>query len=55
MRHNGKALRHVQARFRVVYGTQTFSNNNTWLRRKLLEGESLKGPFHVEFLPAACY
>ncbi len=43
----------MQARFRVVYGTQTFSNNNTWLRRKLLEGESLKGPFHVEFLPAA--
>jgi len=30
----------LQARFRVVYDTQTFSNNNTWLRRKLLEGAS---------------
>ena len=28
----------LQARFRAVYGTQTFSNNNNWLRRKLLEG-----------------
>ncbi len=31
----------AQAKFRVVYGTQTFSNNNNWLRRKLLEGEAL--------------
>ena len=29
----------AQAKFRAVYGTQTFSNNNNWLRRKLLEGE----------------
>ena len=35
---------HVQARFRVVYGTQTFSNNNTWLRRKLLEGAGWDRP-----------
>ena len=28
----------MQAKFNVVYGTPTFSNNNNWLRRKLLEG-----------------
>lgn len=28
----------MQAKFKVVYGTPTFSNNNNWLRRKLLEG-----------------
>ena len=27
----------VQSRFRLVYGISTTSNNNTWLRRKLLE------------------
>lgn len=31
----------VQAKFKVVYGTPTFSNNNNWLRRKLLEGAGL--------------
>ncbi|KAK9834029.1 hypothetical protein WJX81_004707 [Elliptochloris bilobata] len=36
--------RDLQARFRVVYGTQTFSNNNTWLRRKLLEAAGLQAP-----------
>ena len=31
--------RFSQAKFRAVYGTQTYSNNNCWLRRKLMEGE----------------
>lgn len=26
-----------QAKFRLVYGAKTFSNNNNWLRRKLFE------------------
>ena len=43
----------VQARFRVVYGTQTFSNNNTWLRRKLLEGVGPGWASSVGFLPGA--
>lgn len=29
--------RDLQAKFRAVYGTKTFSNNNNWLRRKLFE------------------
>jgi hypothetical protein len=29
--------RDLQARFKAVYGTKTFSNNNNWLRRKLFE------------------
>jgi len=29
--------RDLQAKFRLVYGTQTHSNNNEWLRRKLYE------------------
>jgi hypothetical protein len=31
--------RHLQAMFGEVYATPTFSNNNAWLRRKLLEGK----------------
>lgn len=31
--------RDLQAKFKAVYGTRTFSNNNNWLRRKLFEGE----------------
>ena len=27
----------LQAKFRLVYGAKTFSNNNNWLRRKLFE------------------
>ena len=30
----------VQAKFNAVYNTTTRSNNNDWLRRKLLEGAS---------------
>lgn len=30
--------RTLQQLFRTVYTTPTFSNNNAWLRRKLLEG-----------------
>jgi hypothetical protein len=29
--------RDLQAKFKAVYGTKTFSNNNNWLRRKLFE------------------
>ena len=29
--------RDLQAKFKCVYGTKTFSNNNNWLRRKLFE------------------
>ncbi|KAL4452584.1 hypothetical protein ABPG75_008246 [Micractinium tetrahymenae] len=29
--------RDLQAKFRLVYGAKTFSNNNNWLRRKLFE------------------
>eukprot|EP00889_Picochlorum_renovo_P005605 jgi/Picre1/32635/NNA_007981.t1 len=32
--------RDLQAKFKAVYGTKTFSNNNNWLRRKLFEGLS---------------
>jgi hypothetical protein len=38
---DGERLGCAQAKFRAVYGTQTFSNNNNWLRRKLLEGSAL--------------
>lgn len=34
----------AQAKFRAVYGTQTYSNNNCWLRRKLMEGERTEQP-----------
>eukprot|EP00890_Picochlorum_soloecismus_P001756 jgi/Picsp_1/2581/NSC_00812-R1_hypothetical protein COCSUDRAFT_64981 [Coccomyxa subellipsoidea C-169] len=33
--------RDLQAKFRSVYGTKTFSNNNNWLRRKLFEAVGL--------------
>lgn len=33
--------RDLQAKFRSVYGTKTFSNNNNWLRRKLFEAIGL--------------
>lgn len=29
--------RDLQAKFKVIYGAKTFSNNNNWLRRKLFE------------------
>ena len=29
----------TQAKFKMVYGAPTFSNNNNWLRRKLMEGQ----------------
>ncbi|KAK9822715.1 hypothetical protein WJX81_007834 [Elliptochloris bilobata] len=34
----------LQAKFKVVYGTPTFSNNNNWLRRKLAEAAGLQTP-----------
>jgi len=33
--------RDLQAKFKAVYGTRTFSNNNNWLRRKLFEAIGL--------------
>ena len=33
--------RELQAKFKVVYGARTFSNNNNWLRRKLFESIGL--------------
>ncbi|CAL8461745.1 g1276 [Coccomyxa elongata] len=41
---NRLGQRDLQAKFRAVYGTQTFSNNNNWLRRKLLEAAGLQTP-----------
>ena len=34
----------LQARFEAVYGKATNSNNNAWLRRKLLEASGLRAP-----------
>ena len=36
------ASRKLQALFKKVYGTPTKSNNNCWLRRKLLQGRYLQ-------------
>ena len=33
--------RELQAKFKLVYGARTFSNNNNWLRRKLFEAIGL--------------
>jgi len=34
----------LQLRFRIIYGKSTSSNNNAWLRRKLMEAAGLKPP-----------
>ncbi|BDA44385.1 hypothetical protein COCOBI_05-5690 [Coccomyxa sp. Obi] len=34
----------LQAKFKMVYGAPTFSNNNNWLRRKLMEAAGLQTP-----------
>eukprot|EP00873_Tetraselmis_striata_P024370 jgi/Tetstr1/444634/TSEL_032482.t1 len=36
--------RELQAKFRDVFQTPTFSNNNNWLRRKLMEAAGLQAP-----------
>jgi hypothetical protein len=41
---NRVGQRDLQTLFQAVYTTPTFSNNNAWLRRKLLEGTTTHYP-----------
>jgi len=41
---NRMGQRELQAKFREVFETPTFSNNNNWLRRKLMEAAGIQSP-----------